>query len=728
MTAIGASVRRKEGLDKVTGRAVYLDDLTRPDLLWGRTVRAEVPGGRLERIDFAPGLPWDEIVVVTARDIPGRNVVPLVAHDQPCLVARDIRHREEPVVLLAHPDREVLARAVAAVRLIVSPGPAVLSLAAATELLSELTLERGDVAAGLAQADLVVDGTYDTGAQEHLYIEPQAMLAEVGADDGTITVWGSLQCPYYVRPAVATVLGLPEDRVRVIQTTTGGGFGGKEDYPSMIACHAALLAARARRPVKIVYERGEDMRATTKRHPSRTRHRVGVSRDGRLLALETELVLDGGAYLTLSPVVLSRGVIHAPGPYRWPHLRVHGRVMRTSYPPHGAFRGFGAPQALFALEAHLDRVARAVGVDPVELRRRNLLRPGDVMATGQPMEPGVDPVAVLDRALEASRFTARRAACAASNAGPSPLKRGVGLATFFHGAGFTGAGESKLASEAALRLGPDGRVEILASSVEIGQGAATTHAQIVSDALGVPYEMVAPAVVDTAVVPNSGPTVASRTVMVVGGLLEQAAREMVDRLRREAGLPRPHTAADFVAAARAHARAHGPLVTRARYHAPAGWRWDERTLSGDAYAAYAWACYVAEVTVDTRTGETEVTDVVAVQDVGRVINPVTARGQVQGGVGQGIGFALYEDVAWQDGAMANARMTDYIVPTSADTPPITVVFIEGSSSPKGLGELPMDGTAPAVVNAVNAALGTEITQLPARPERVLQALAGRRWS
>jgi CO/xanthine dehydrogenase Mo-binding subunit len=271
-------------------------------------------------------------------------------------------------------------------------------------------------------------------------------------------------------------------------------------------------------------------------------------------------------------------------------------------------------------------------------------------------------------------------------------------------------------------------VEILASSVEIGQGAATTHAQIVSDALGVPYEMVAPAVVDTAVVPNSGPTVASRTVMVVGGLLEQAAREMVDRLRREAGLPRPHTAADFVAAARAHARAHGPLVTRARYHAPAGWRWDERTLSGDAYAAYAWACYVAEVTVDTRTGETEVTDVVAVQDVGRVINPVTARGQVQGGVGQGIGFALYEDVAWQDGAMANARMTDYIVPTSADTPPITVVFIEGSSSPKGLGELPMDGTAPAVVNAVNAALGTEITQLPARPERVLQALAGRRWS
>ncbi|MGH7308393.1 MAG: xanthine dehydrogenase family protein molybdopterin-binding subunit [Candidatus Rokuibacteriota bacterium] len=724
MTSIGAPVRRKEGRDKVTGGAVYLDDLTRPDLLWGRTVRAEVPGGRLERIDFAPGPPWDEIVVVTARDIPGRNIVPLVAHDQPCLAARDIRHREEPVVLLAHADREVLARAVAAVRLVVTPAPVVLSLDTATDVLAELALERGDVAAGLAQADRVVEGTYETEAQEHLYIEPQAMLAEVGAD-GAITVWGSLQCPYYVRPAVAAVLGMPEDRVRVIQTTTGGGFGGKEDYPSMIACHAALLAARARRPVKIVYERGEDMRATTKRHPSRTRHRVGVSRDGRLLALETELVLDGGAYLTLSPVVLSRGVIHAPGPYRWPHLRVRGRVMRTSYPPHGAFRGFGAPQATFALEVHLDRIARALGLDPVELRRRNLLRPGDVMATGQPMEQGVDPGAVLDRALEASGLTARRAACAAHNAGPSRVKRGVGLATFFHGAGFTGAGESKLASEAALRLGADGRVEILASSVEMGQGAATTHAQMVSDALGVPYEMVTPAVVDTAVVPNSGPTVASRTVMVVGGLLEQAAGQLLDHLRRAAGLPQPHTDTDFVVAARAYTAAHGPLVTRARYRAPAGWRWDDRTLTGEAYAAYAWACYVAEVAVDTRTGEAEVIDVVAVQDVGRVINPVTARGQVHGGVGQGIGFALYEGVVWQDGTMANARMSNYIVPTSADTPPITVVFLEGASSPKGLGELPMDGTAPAVVNAVNAALGAEITRIPALPERVLKALGDR---
>jgi CO/xanthine dehydrogenase Mo-binding subunit len=729
MTTVGAGVRRKEGRDKITGRAMYLDDLAWPGALHGRTVRSALPRGRLERIELDPDLPWDEIVVVTARDIPGRNVVTLIADDQPCLAASRISHREEPVVLLAHADRALLDRAVEAVRLVVAPEPAVLTLDEATEVLAEHAMERGRVADGFAGAALIVEGTYETGAQEHLYIEPQAMLAEVEPGGG-VTIRGSLQCPYYVQPAVAAVLGLPQDRVRVIQTTTGGGFGGKEEYPSMIACHAALLARKAGRPVKLVYDRGEDMRATTKRHPSRTRHRVGVSADGRLLALDTEFVLDGGAYVTLSPVVLSRGLIHAPGPYRWPHLRVRGRVMRTDYPPHGAFRGFGAPQALFAIETHLDRVARALGMDPVELRRRNLLRPGDATATGQPVDPGVDPQLVLERALEESGVPARRRACEAANRHSPHVKRGVGLATFFHGAGFTGGGEARLASVAGLRLRADGQVEILASSAEIGQGSATTHSQIVSEALGIPYEMVVPATVDTSVAPDSGPTVASRSVMVVGRLLAEAAPRMLQTLRARAGLPIGHTAEQFRDAARTYAGRYGPLETQARYQPPPGWHWDNVTFAGDAYAGYAWACYVAEVAVDVRTGEVQVQDFVAVQEIGRVINPVTARGQVHGGVAQGIGWALSEEVVWRDGAMANARMTDYIVPTSADTPPIRAVFLEvphpaGAFGAKGLGELPMDGTAPAVVSAINAALGTSIARLPATPERILEALAPR---
>jgi CO/xanthine dehydrogenase Mo-binding subunit len=722
---VGASVRRKDGVEKLTGRARYVDDLVLPGMLYGRTVRSPVPRGRLERIDFDPALPWDDIVVVTAADVPGTNRVKLIDLEQPFLVEREIRHREEPVVLLAHEDRDLLARAVRAVRLVVTHEEPVLSLERSTTEFLAHTLEKGHIVAGFAEAEVVVEGIYETGAQEHVYIEPQGMLAEPRPGGGVI-IRGSLQCPYYIQPAVALLLGVSAEQVQVIQTTTGGGFGGKEEYPSIIAGHAALLAVKSGRPVKLVYDRMEDMTATTKRHPSRIRHKVGVTRDGRLTALETELLLDGGAYLTLSPVVLSRALIHAPGPYRWPHVRVSGRVMATSYPPHGAFRGFGAPQSTFALEVHLDRVAKAIGLDPVELRRRNLLRPGDTTATGQGVDPGIDVVQVLDTALAESDFLARRASYAAANTGSPHVKRGIGLAAFMHGAGFTGSGERTLASRAGVRLGADDTVEILASSTEIGQGASTTHPQIVSEVLGVPYEMVVSAPPDTAVVPDSGPTVASRTAMVVGGLLARAAREMLETLRAHAGLPAPHTEEDFRSAARRYASEHGPLVTMAAYQPPAGRAWDEQTFVGDAYAGYAWACYVAEVAVDTRTGEVAVTDFHAVQEVGRVLHPAGARGQIEGGVAQGIGFALYEHVVWRDGVMANPRFTNYIIPTSADTPSIHVRFLEvplasGPFGAKGIGELPLDGTAPAIVNAVNMALGTDVAVIPAVPEVVLDA-------
>jgi CO/xanthine dehydrogenase Mo-binding subunit len=726
--AVGTSVARKDGRDKVRGLARYVDDLQPPGLRHGRTVRSAVARGRLERIEFDPDLPWDEIVVVTARDVPGTNRVKLIDLEQPFLAEQEIRHREEPVVLLAHEDRHLLARAVRGVRLVISPEEPVLSLdQSRTEFLAR-TLEKGNVETGFAEADFVVEGVYETGAQEHVYIEPQGMLAEPRPDGG-ICVRGSLQCPYYVQPAVALLLGVPPERVQVVQTTTGGGFGGKEEYPSIIAGHAALLAQKAGGAVKLIYDRMEDMMATTKRHPSRIRHRTGVSRDGRLIALETELLLDGGAYLTLSPVVLSRALIHAPGPYRWPHVRITGRVMATNYPPHGAFRGFGAPQSIFAIETHLDRVARALGLDPVELRRRNLLGPDDAMATGQPVDAGVDVVLVLDTALAQSDFTAKRVACVAANRRSRYLKRGIGLAAFMHGAGFTGSGETTLASRAGLRLRSDGTVEILASSTEIGQGASTTHPQIVSEVLGVPYDMVVTAQPDTTLVPDSGPTVASRTAMVVGGLLARAARDMLEILRARIGLPSPHSVDEFRAGACRYVSEHGPLVAMADYQPPAGRSWDDKNFVGDAYAGYAWACYIAEVAVDTRTGETEVTDFYAVQEVGRVIHPVLARGQIEGGVAQGIGLALSEHVVWSEGVMANARLTNYIIPTSADMPPIHVGFLEvplasGPFGAKGIGELPLDGTAPAIVNAINMALGAEIAAIPALPEIVLEA--GRR--
>ena len=339
------------------------------------------------------------------------------------------------------------------------------------------------------------------------------------ATTAAITVYGSLQCPYYVHRALMVLLGLPDDKVRVVQTETGGGFGGKEEYPSMIAGHAALLARKAGRPVKLVYDRVEDMLATTKRHPAIIRHRTGVTRDGRLTAIDIDAVFDGGAYATLSAVVLSRGVIHASGPYRCDHVRIRGRAMMTNTPPNGAFRGFGAPQTQFAVEVHMDRIAEPLGLDPVRVREINALRPGDTTATGQRLGEDCSALQVLREAVKRTDFKRARAGRSRRT------NRGIGLSLFFHGSGFTGGGEVKLASKASLALTERG-ARILVASTEIGQGTRTMHAQIVADTLGLPYDCVEVNAADTGVVPDSGPTVASRTCMIVGRILQRCAEEM----------------------------------------------------------------------------------------------------------------------------------------------------------------------------------------------------------
>jgi CO/xanthine dehydrogenase Mo-binding subunit len=735
MPSVGQSIPRKEGRAKVTGQARYVDDLTLPGMLHGATVRSDVPRGVIRRILYGPGIPWDEFTIVTAADIPGDNVVALIADDQPYLAYHEVKHAEEPVVLLAHPDKHLLERARRAVTVDVDPLPPVFTLdealAAKTviwgsdNLFKSYDVRRGDVEAAWASADMIVEGEYETGAQEQLYIEPQGMLAVVDPPEG-ITVWGSMQCPYYVDRALARLFGLAADKIRVVQMETGGGFGGKEEYPSIVAGHAALLAWRSGRPVKLVYDRAEDMAATTKRHPSRTRHRTGVTRDGRLVAMEIDFVIDGGAYCTLSPVVLSRGTIHAAGPYHCRNVRIRGRAVATSTPPHGAFRGFGAPQSLFALERQMDRVAAALGIAPDEFRRRNFIRSGQTSAVGQVLREPITIPAILDRALELSNYHEKRGTFAEHNAG-SPIKKGIGVAAFMHGAGFTGSGEAHLASRVTVEATGDGRLRVLTANTEIGQGTNTILSQIAADALGLDPSLVEIAQPDTSVVPDSGPTVASRTCMVVGKLVESAALGIRGMLE-EAGLCDGGYSPDtFAPACRAYIAQYNYLRATAQYRAPEGLNWDDDRYEGDAYGSYAWAVYVAEVTVDTRTCEISVDDFVAVQEVGKVINPVLATGQIEGGVAQGIGWALSEQVSWQDGRMQNAQMTNYIMPTSADLPPIRVYFEEvpyahGPAGAKGIGELPMDGPAPAIVNAVEQAVGVPLSRVPLTPEVLLAAM------
>ena len=731
---VGRPVPRKEGRAKVVGAARYVDDLTLPGMLHGVTVRSPAQRGRIRDVRFEGDVPWDEFTVVTAADVPPPNRIALILDDQPCLANEIVNHAEEPVVLIAHADKSLVERARRSVVIDIEPLPAIHTIDEALEartvvwgddnIFKSFLVKRGDVDAVLAQAAHVIEGEYETGAQEQLYIEPQGMIAVASPADG-VTVWGSLQCPYYVHKALTTLFGLPGHHVRVVQMETGGGFGGKEEYPSHIAAHAALLAWKSGRPVKLVYDRAEDMVATTKRHPSRTRHRTVVDRDGRLLAMDIDFVLDGGAYCTLSPVVLSRGTLHAAGPYFCPNVRIRGRVVATSTPPHGAFRGFGAPQSLFSLERHMNVVAAAIGIAPEELRRRNFIKQDQTSAVGQVMREPVEMDLLLDRALGLSDYREKAARFREANRG-ARIRKGIGFATFMHGAGFTGSGEVHLASVVDVEATAEGRVRVLAASTEIGQGTNTIFSQIVADTLGLDYEDVDVAQPDTAMVPNSGPTVASRTAMVVGRMVEMAARSIRRTLVDAGLLSEPYTAAAFKAACREYVTTRGALRGSSRYEPPPGVHWDDEKYEGDAYGAYAWAVYVAEVSVDTATFETRVDDFVAVQEVGKVIHPVLAAGQIEGGVAQAIGYALYEHVVWRDGRMANAQMTNYIMPTSMDLPPIRVYFEErpyayGPFGAKGIGELPMDGVAPAIANAIEHAMGVRVDRIPITPEALMTA-------
>ena len=700
--AVGRPVLRREGADKVTGRARYTDDLVVPGAWYGRTIRSGIPRGRIRNITYDPAFDWSQVVVVTAQDIPGDNVVQLIRDDQPALAAVDIRHKEEPILLIAAPDRDTLAAAERAIRIEYDVLEPVFDVDRATETYSTIEIVKGAVVEALEEAEVVVERSFRVGLQEQLYIEPQGAIAIPEAGGG-IKIIGSLQCPYYVHRALKRALGLTDEQAVVIQAETGGGFGGKEEYPSIVAIHAALLARKAGRPVRLVYDRHEDLAATTKRHPGVIRHRTGVRRDGTLVAQDIEIVLDGGAYCTLTPVVLSRAAIHAAGAYACPNVRIRARAVATNTPPNGAFRGFGAPQSLFAAELMVEHVAERLGVPSLDLRKKWMLRLGDTTATGQMLTESVSSELVIEAAL--------KAAPAVRPPGRPTVRRGRGLSLVHHGSGFTGSGEKKLGGKIAMDALHDGTFSILTASTEIGQGTKTIFTQIAADALGVPVEQVTVAPQDTSRVPDSGPTVASRTAMIVGGLIHEAAAELRARLAKS---PKPKL----------------PLRVDKSYVQPDTIHWDDQTYRGDAYPVYAWACTIVDVAVDMVTGEVRVTDLVSAVDCGKAIHPVMAEGQIEGGMLQAVGWATIEEIKMKDGGYQNDRLATYLIPTALDAPRIRTILVEnpysgGPFGAKGIGELPMDGPAPAIIAAIHDATGVWLDEVPATPEKVLAACASR---
>lgn len=754
--SVGANPPRTDGRAKVTGRALYFDDLDVDGLWHGVTVRSPHAKARLVTLDVEAAKALPDTVVITAKDLP-KPTLRVIEDDWPVLVDEVAQHVGEAVCLIAAPTRAAALEAASKVEMTWEVLKPVLDLDDALEgdpraeedgplVFASCSIKRGDLDSGFADADRVLEHTYETGHQEHIYIENQGMIATASAD-GSLDFVGSMQCPYYVHHAMTDLFSLKPEQVRVRQAVTGGGFGGKEDYPDMLAAHCALLSRAAKHPVKIVYERHEDIIATTKRHPARIRHKTGVKADGTLVAMEIEVLLDGGAYTTLSPVVLSRGVIHAAGPYRCENVRIDGRVLATNTATNGAFRGFGAPQTQFAIERHMDRIARVLELDPLTIRERNAYREGDVTPTGQVLSESVSAEECLRIAAEKTDFRERwQANEKQRTSGSADAARvGIGISLFWHGTGFTGNGERRMRSPATVDLQPDGRVRIRVSSTDFGQGTEIVLSQIVADAVGIPVDQVEFHNPDTAMVPDSGPTVASRTVMIVGGVLERAGKTLAEIVADFAGQERGveeevHVQAGEVIGPDGKSLGSfaewGDRVLAERKMLEVTERFegdettfDEETYEGTAYSCYGWGCNVVEVEYDSDTLAVKPTRLTSAVDVGKAIHPTLCKGQIEGGTLQAIAWGYMEEMKLIDGHYANDRLQTYIIPTSQDVPEMDTILIEnpgigGPSGAKGVGELPMDGGAPAIVNAIENASGISVATIPATAERLFAAQRG----
>jgi CO/xanthine dehydrogenase Mo-binding subunit len=742
---VGKGVPRVDGRAKAEGRALYIDDMSFPNMLYAALKRSEYPHARF-KLDLSKVRRIKGVYALDFQDIPGENVIPIVFNDLPVLAPGLTKHVGEGLAIVACPRKEDLRELLelidvdyTSLKAVFDPEEAMNSdvkIYGEDNIFKRYYVERGDPERGFKEADVIVENRYRTPYQEHAYLETQGMIA-VPTDDG-IVIYGSMQCPFYVQKAVSSVLGIGLNKVRVIQTETGGGFGGKEDVPSIIGAQAALMAWLSRRPVKLILSREEDIISMSKRHPAVIYHKLGAKKDGRITAVQVKYIIDSGAYAALSPVVLWRGTVHAAGPYRIENVRIQSFAVATNKVPCGAFRGFGSPQVIFAMESQMDILAEKLGMDPAELRERNLLKRGDTTPFRHKLREPVGAREVLRRVLKVSGYRKKRRIYGKEK---GYVKRGIGLSTLFYGVGLGASGKHLARTGAYIQITEDAKVIFAVGTTEIGQGMKTVLTQIVAEALGFPYEDVSILPVDTSRVPDSGPTVASRSTVMSGRALLEAARPLKRKLTRVAreyfGATGPIAFRDgFVYEGerkigelkevvreayrrREHMASQGFFVSP-----PTSW---EDGKGGEAYMTYAWAAKVAEVEVNLLTGEVKVLAIYSAHDVGKAINPKLAEGQIEGGAVQGLGYALMEEILMEEGRIINPNFSTYIIPTAVDAPEIFPIIVEkgfrkGPYGAKGFGEQPLMGVAPAILNAIYHATEVRLFELPATPERIYDVL------
>ena len=755
MSGVGGRTVRPDAVAKVTGETKYVGDMSVAGMLHAAILPAEAAPARLTRLDVEAARALPEVAaVLTAADLGDKNHIGIIFDDQPLLAHETIRMVGERLALVAAETPDACQAALRAITVETVPLPGVYDVEKALapdapkvhpegNLLKRFAMVRGDLASAREHAEVVIDETYHIGGQEHAYLETQGCLV-VPDPEGGVTIHSSCQCPFYVRSSVARVLGVPLGFVRVVQSPTGGGFGGKEDYPSEVAACAALLAMETRRPVRLVLPRELDAQASTKRHRMVIHHRIYASAVGRLLGAEVDILVDGGAYAGISTIIAERANTSTLGPYAVDALRVNTQLVYTNNLFGGAFRGFGAPQVTVAHECQMDRLGREVGLSPLEIRRLNALTPAQATwSTGET----VDAPERLGRVLDVLGATPAVTGPQCTVEDNERFRVGTGIGLFIYGCNLHHGGQPLDRGGALVQVQADGSVTVSIGVTEMGQGAFAAARAIAATALGAEEEQIRVCAVDTAVAPDSGPTVASRATLVAGRAICDAAEQLQTRLKPLAAelLQAPPDAIEVVpggyqasgkfktipfaeVAALLHARRESPGAL--------GWyrseprEYDAETGQGQAYMFYSFGAHVATVRVDTWTGKLQVQEITAVHDVGRVIHATALEGQVEGGAVQGMGWACMEELLLKNGRLMNPNLTDYLIPTAADVPKINFHFLEdpepqGPFGARGIGEPSLIPAGAAIANAVAAAVGQPVTELPLVPERVLHLIGER---
>jgi CO/xanthine dehydrogenase Mo-binding subunit len=748
-TVVGTNPHRMDAWGKVTGRALFAEDHNRPNQLWGAVLRAQYPHARIVKIDTSQAQKLSGVkAVLTYSDIPGRVSFGQVKSDQRILADDKVRYLGDGVVLVAATTKEIAQEALKKVKVTYEPLPIVDDPIKALQidapkihrdgnLIYHHKIRKGNIEQGFAKADVILERTYRTQFVEHAYLEPEAVLAEPGAHGG-IKVIGSIQNLYSIRTAMAQVLNLPLSKIEVVQATLGGSFGGKDQEMTVMCCRAALLALAIGLPVKMVNTREESFLESYKRHPYVMNYKVGAKKEGRLTAMDIEMIADGGAYAAMSQFVTWRSAVQCTGPYEVPHVKADVRAVYTNNTYTSAMRGFGSPQVNFAVESLMDELATELQIDPLELRLKNVFKTGSITATGQKLTGKVSISEALKKAAITAEWDKRRQQRVTDSGN---VKRGIGLACSYRGVSLGAEGMDQAAVIVSVQK--DGSVIISSGIIDMGQGAATQMSVIVAEVLGIGLDRIQCLDVNTSIVPDSGPTVASRGTIMGGGAARLAAIDIKTKLLKVAAevlkVPpedlkihqgRIRTIDSTKTRSLSFDRAAKLAYDHGQHLMGIGWfqapktTWNEETGQGEAYFTYVYGANIAEVSVDTETGQVTVHRIISAHDVGRAIFKSGVEGQITGGVAMGMGYALLEEYPHQLAVPMVKNLDEYLIPTAMDVPEVIPIILEhpdpaGPFGAKSIAEPAVEIIAPAIINAIADATGKRIRELPANLEAVL---------